>query len=278
MDAWQENAPFCHAVFDMGQRNGVMTVLDLDLDFFQNGRKTDGFCGQSDGVSAWTETQVRGYLENNLKLDKNHKIKGKIVNKHHEAFDFWEQLIKNDLLTIPFSVDHVDAHGDLAFGFSKWWDVFFNRLVFNYFDKPVDFPKEGMNEGNYLCYAIAKQWLEKLNYIYNNTEKKCDGSDAFEGDDVFRLMWKDAEIGANFIQICKFAPALDAYDLMDADYTKALNKRCDYGKDIPFNRYAGSQFITNSNYDFINLAISPDYIVEDSKKNIDVIKEYMDLI
>ena len=133
-----------------------------------------------------------------------------------------------------------------------------------------------MNEGNYLCYAIAKQWLENLNYIYNNTEKKCDGSDAFEGDDVFPLMCKDADIDANCLQICKFAPPLDAYDFTPID--KALSKRSVCGKVVPFNRYAGSQFVTNSNYDFINLAISPDYIVEDSKKNIDVIKEYMDLI
>ncbi len=253
-----------------------MTVLDLDLDFFQDGRITDGYCGQKDRVSAWTEDRVREYLETNLKLSKSKKIKGRIVNKHNEAFDYWNELIHQGFLTIPFSVDHVDAHSDLGFG-GSWWDVFFNTLVYTYFDKPSDFPKNEMTEGNYLCYAIAKQWLEKLNYIYNNTEKNGDGSDAFDGSDVFRLMWKDAEIGANFIQICKFAPALDAYDLMDADYTKALNKRCDYGKDIPFNRYAGSQFITNSNYDFINLAISPDFIVEDSRKNIDVIKEYMDL-
>ena len=253
-----------------------MTVLDLDLDFFQNGRITDGCCGQKNGVSAWTEDRVRDYLETNLKLDKNKKIKGKVVNKHNEAFDYWSKLIDSHSLTIPFSVDHVDAHSDLGLG-GNWWLNFFNTLVYKFFDKPADFPKDGMTEGNYLCYAIAKQWVEKLNYIYNDTEKKTDGSNAFDGSDVFRLMWKDAKIDANFLQICNFAPPLNPYDFMCADYTKALSKRCNYGKEIPFNRCAGSLFTTESHYDFVNLAISPDFIVEDSLKNVKVISEYMDL-
>ena len=252
-----------------------MTVLDLDLDFFQNGRITDGCFGQKDGISAWSQDQVREFLENNLKLDRNKKIKGKIVNKHHEAFLYWSKLIDEGFLSTPFSIDHVDAHSDLGFG-GKWWIDFFNRLVYTYYDKPDDFPTDGMNEGNYLCYAIAKQWVQNLNYIYNNTEKKSDGSDAFEGDDVFRLMWKDAEIDANCLQICKFAQSLDAFDFVPID--KALSKRSDCGKEVPFNRYAGSQFVTNSTYDFVNLAVSPGYIVEDSRKNIDVIKEYMDIL
>ena len=69
MHGWRRPPLAMRFVF-WGIKGKRMNVLDLDLDFFQNGRITDGFCGQADNVTAWTEVQVRDYLENHLKLSK----------------------------------------------------------------------------------------------------------------------------------------------------------------------------------------------------------------
>lgn len=56
------------------------------------------------------------FLENNLGLSKELKIKGRVVKHHDEALFFWKELIECNILTSPFSVVYVDSHADLGFG------------------------------------------------------------------------------------------------------------------------------------------------------------------
>lgn len=85
----------------------------LDLDFFQMdivhncdyyGERLDSSC-----TRPWKEKDLISYLEGNLGLSRDKKIKGRIVKYHHEIFYFWRELILNGELTVSFDVIHVDG-------------------------------------------------------------------------------------------------------------------------------------------------------------------------
>ena len=75
-----------------------MKVLDLDMDYFMTEIASTPFSCEERldeeyyGDSVWTEEEVRQFLEQNLRLSKNHKIPGRIVTGHNEALIFWKEL------------------------------------------------------------------------------------------------------------------------------------------------------------------------------------------
>lgn len=242
-----------------------MNVLDLDLDFFQNGRITGGDPTCRSLTTAWSARRVRDYLENNLHLSKMNKIPGRVFIHHDQAFEFWDKLIKVGWLTKPFCVYHVDAHSDFGY-MGTWCYDFFNKYVGDYyFSYKEGFPTYDMHEGNFMCYALAKRWFSEVNYIYNDTDS------CFQGDDISPLILKDMDIDSNALQICQFRTKLDPqyykYDL--------LKKRFAFSLPVQLNRYKGASFSKPVNYDFISLSISPHYIVDESWGNVSVIKEYI---
>lgn len=246
-----------------------MNILDLDLDFFQNGRITSNDPTSKELTSAWTAEDVRNYLEKKLHLNKANKIKGKIFTNHDKAFSFWEELIKKGYLTKPFNVYHVDAHSDFGY-MGKWWMNFFNKYVDEYFFSYKDFPTYELNQGNFMCYALANRWFNEVNYIYNDTDS------TFDGDDIFPLLLKDGDIDSNTLQICLFRDKISPSDF--CGMPELLEKRFMYGLPIPLNRYKGSSFNQSINYDYVSLAVSPYFIVDKSYGNIDIIREYIELI
>lgn len=72
-----------------------MKLLDLDMDYFMDSIATDIAESSNErlseeyyGENVWNEQRVRDFLENNLGLSKQKKIKGKIVSGHNEALFF----------------------------------------------------------------------------------------------------------------------------------------------------------------------------------------------
>ncbi len=248
-----------------------MNILDLDLDFFQGGRIIDDAGSYSGSVTAWSPKEVDEYLANNLNL-RGKKIKGRIFEKHDEVYYFWKELISKGLLTSPFHVDHIDAHSDLGVGYSNGlWDCFFNDYMKNYFSNRNNFPTNEMNEGNYLCYAIAQKWLTALNYVYNDT-------DDFNGSDFLHIIMDTLDYNGQNIQLRAF-DGLTGSDLADAPcYIKQKEIPSQKDPIVPFKRIAGSKYFSTMNYDFISLAISPQYIIKNSYNNIGVIAQYIDII
>ena len=100
-----------------------MIVLDLDMDYFMeivatniSFETTERLSEDEYGGSVWTECRVRQFLEQNLGLSKQKKLPGRVVTGHNESLFFWEQLIADKKLHVPFEVVHVDSHGDLGLG------------------------------------------------------------------------------------------------------------------------------------------------------------------
>ena len=107
-----------------------MKVLDLDMDYFMKSVAT--FINESEperlpeedyGDSVWSEREVRNFLEGNLGLSKQNRIRGRVVAGHNESLFFWRELIEKGDLSTPFDVIHVDSHADLGLGYSSWTHI-----------------------------------------------------------------------------------------------------------------------------------------------------------
>ena len=107
-----------------------MKVLDLDMDYFMKSVAT--FINESEperlpeedyGDSVWSEQEVRNFLEGNLGLSKQNRIRGRVVAGHNESLFFWRELIEKGDLSTPFDVIHVDSHADLGLGYSSWTHI-----------------------------------------------------------------------------------------------------------------------------------------------------------
>lgn len=164
-----------------------MIVLDLDLDYFMKKvassieeSVTDRLPDKDYGSCVWKEDEVRNFIENNLGLSKKNRIKGCIVKGHNEALFFWKDLIDQNKLVVPFSVVHVDSHADLGLGYFSL-DYIKNRLlkypVENRFENrfyKLDEITKDIGIGDYLLYAIAFRWIDRLTYCANPKDDKND--------------------------------------------------------------------------------------------------------
>ena len=158
-----------------------MKILDLDMDYFMKSVAT--FVDESIterlpeadyGDCVWTAKEVRNFLENNLGLSKENKIKGRIVSGHNEALWLWKELIFDEKLTAPFEVVHVDSHADLGLGYNSWTYILNYLLSYppeerpshsRYIDCFGKISEEGI--GDYLLFAIAYRWISKIVYCGN---------------------------------------------------------------------------------------------------------------
>ena len=101
-----------------------MKVLDLDMDYFMKSVAT--FINESEperlpeedyGDSVWSEREVRNFLEGNLGLSKQNRIRGRVVAGHNESLFFWRELIEKGDLSTPFDVIHSLPFIDYMDGF-----------------------------------------------------------------------------------------------------------------------------------------------------------------
>lgn len=151
-----------------------MIVLDIELDFFLSDIVVDfsqlgrGRPNRRD-YKPWSEDQVRSFLENRCKLSTDHPLPGKVVIEHHEVFLDWRKRVLSGKITPPFTVFHIDAHADLGMG-----DSAYLYLAKNLLGKPPSdrlHPKadkwQGLLPSNYLLFAIACRWIDRLVYVHH---------------------------------------------------------------------------------------------------------------
>ncbi len=157
-----------------------MRVLDLDMDYFMDdvAISISSFCverlSESDyGDAVWSEDRVRTFLEENLGLSRQNRLPGRIVVGHNESLFFWEELIEQGRLTVPFEVIHVDSHADLGLGFptSSFLQSAFITLPietrqrirnYEFNDKICE-----IDIGDYLLWGIAYRMFSKITYCAN---------------------------------------------------------------------------------------------------------------
>ena len=113
----------------------TMNILDIDLDFFLDEiihNRTGEERVANEEATPWFVEDVEKYLTSNCGLDKNNKVKGTVVEKHHELFDVWKDLIHAGKITTRFKLVHVDAHADIndtMFGEKVTHGTIFRRAI-----------------------------------------------------------------------------------------------------------------------------------------------------
>jgi len=252
-----------------------MQILDIDLDFFQDGRFMYLADDEDKRVSAeealpWKEEKVTAFLETSCCLSKKQKIRGKRFTHHHEVFFELRELIKRCELEIPFELNHIDAHADLGMGDASW-----AYLMGELLHKPLSERSEptqggyiGLGFTNYLSFAIANRWINELNFIINEQWH----------DDIPRSFLVENDIPSMMsfgsynltIQLKKYTKA----QIKDLSY----RQKCDpigYEPKLPFNIIPYDGFKLDSPCDFLFLSQSPGYTSKGTDALMDVISEYI---
>lgn len=146
------------------------TILDLDLDVFSSPAvywpQTNDRPSDEDHVCA-SAKDVRYFLEQQCGLCTVSKIPGQEFTDHDDAFYTWRRWIEEGSLNPPFCIVHVDTHADMGMGDAGWVYLLSDLLAL-----PIEQrrdPRRGhdaLNAGNYLMFAIANRWVDRLTYVF----------------------------------------------------------------------------------------------------------------
>lgn len=248
-----------------------MKVLDIDLDFFINDianfRSDFGERLSDNEYFPCKEEKVRLFLEHQCGLSINNKIKGRILNHHHEAFFFWRKLIENNQLKTPFDIVHIDAHADLGLGDASWVYIMQNLL-----HKPLDkrtYPERfkyksnyhKFSYANYLAFAIGCRWINTLTFVpHPNWE-----------NDLPYLIFKDFDEESGFIQLKKYDKSMD---LRVDNINRIIPLNIE--PEVPFFIIPSEKFKNKQKIDYICLCKSPGFTPKKADDLIPVISNYID--
>lgn len=252
----------------------MIRILDLDLDFFIEGaaywRPSDSDRLNAEDFPPWPQQKALSFLEDACKLTE--KRPGFVVEHHAELFTCWREAIAADRLEPPFSVTHVDGHADLGLGDSGYIYLM-TELLFLPLDER-QFPKTGpggLDDGNWLAFAIACQWMAELVYVLNTGGPPGDLFPYYlEG----YVSGADRELG--------FAGRAESIEL--AAMTKAELERLNAVGDkplqvehfepkVPFSWVPATDFEATESYDVVCLARSPAFTPPESDELFDEIRK-----
>lgn len=268
-----------------------MKVLDLDMDYFMDrfaldipDSKTERLSEDEFGKYVWSKQRVRSFLEDNLGLSKDRKIKGRIVKDHNGALFFWQELKDAKMLRTPFDVIHIDSHGDLGVGYSS---------VTYIMDELLQYPVEercrhtkykdcfgkwnDVGIGDYLLYAIAFRWINRLTYCVNPNGDKNDYLWESLKDFKENLVWnKPVE---NVIQLVS-NPDMDfPFYNTDVQIKQEFLKGALKEPEVPFLIIPTIEDVKyEGDFDFVVMAQSPNYTPASADFIMDVIREYIEEI
>ncbi|MHA2398673.1 MAG: peptide arginase family protein [Promethearchaeota archaeon] len=239
-------------------------ILDIDLDFFldkisesrENGRRLN-----KEKYIPWGKTTLVSFLENRCFLSTQHPLKGRTIKNHHQAFFFWRELILTNKIEIPFEVVHLDAHSDI--GVADWsWIYVTSELLHKPLDERI-FPDEsllkGINEGNYLVFALACRWIKKLTFVIHPKWK----------NDLIEVYFKDFDFQSNSIQLKKF----NAKELFEKSFDIEPSSM-EMEPEIPVEFIPLLDYKNKHPFTVITLSHSKEYTPRTSDKLIKVMKQY----
>ena len=231
-----------------------MRVLDLDMDFFLSGPCPLAALGERPDEScaeAWSEDAVVRFLEEQCGLSADHPVPGAIFDTHDKALDFWAARLEDGSLTAPFEVVHVDTHSDLAFGppgTNFVLNVVLSRLPDQRADKDAYRKAVELDEANYLLFALAFRWVDRLSYVRNPKSHQDIPRQLLtaQGDVHLRSFISQMMEGRN-------------------------------GKEpvIPFDVYDDYTEFRQHGYDFVTMAQSPRYAPESADRIMEIVRRYI---
>lgn len=235
-----------------------MVILDIDMDYFQNGIHTndndsDQYLNDKD-IQIWKQQDFIRFLENQCRLSKEIKISGRIVKHHVEAFNYWSQLIHESRLYPPFKVIHIDAHSDLGFSINIPFYKFLKYIGTENKDKQISDKifedienQKYINSGNFLLCAVINNMIKEIDYVYHETLDTLDAT-----SDVVECIEKEKSFRFKF-------------------NSEVLQQ------DIHLNLISKSQFVITDPIDYITVAISPPFVKKEIWELITILKNYIDL-
>ena len=231
-----------------------MRVLDLDMDFFLSGPCPLAALGERPDESCaevWSEEAVVRFLEEQCGLSADHPVPGAIFDTHDKALDFWAARLEDGSLTAPFEVVHVDTHSDLAFGppgTNFVLNVVLSRLPDQRADKEAYRKAVELDEANYLLFALAFRWVDRLSYVRNPKSHQ---------DIPRQLLTTQGDIHLrSFI-------------------SQMMEGRNGKEPVIPFDVYDDYTEFRQHGYDFVTMAQSPRYAPASADKIMDILKRYI---
>ena len=231
-----------------------MRVLDLDMAFFLSGPCPLAALGERPDESCaevWSEEAVVRFLEEQCGLSADHPVPGAIFDTHDKALDFWAARLEDGSLTAPFEVVHVDTHSDLAFGppgTNFVLNVVLSRLPDQRADKEAYRKAVELDEANYLLFALAFRWVDRLSYVRNPKSHQ---------DIPRQLLTAQGDIHLrSFI-------------------SQMMEGRNGKEPVIPFDVYDDYTKFRQHGYDFVTMAQSPRYAPASADKIMDILKRYI---
>lgn len=240
--------------------------LDIDMDFFLNDIAY-GMTGEDrlddNDYEPWSEERFRYFLEEKCLLSKHNKIPGRVIKHHNQAFNFWEELITDKVISQPFDITHIDAHSDLGLGDSGWFYIVTELLHYPIEDRIKVLKREKVKLSNYLAFVIACGWAEKITFVTHPD---------WNFDDFFPIYLKDFDDYSNFFEFKAYGNACDLSDL--AIHPNRFNP---VRKDplIPYSIFSSENFKAEKKYDGLVFCQSPQYTPSSADYMLEVIKEYI---
>ena len=269
-----------------------MKVLDLDMDYFVKLVATDIVDSETNRLSeaeygscVWDEREIRDFLENNLGLSKERRIKGRVVSGHNEALFYWKELIEKQLLSKPFEVIHVDSHADLGVGYTSWIYILNELLKYPveerinhavYFEKKTQKMK-GESIGDYLLYAVAYRWVSQIFYC-GNPNRTCNDYRSEILKDFNEIPVSDKPV-QQIIQLIhnpkqEFPVRFD-FDPLGVE-KKMFIMNSDKEPEVPFSIIPNIEDVRfDGDFDFAVLAQSPNYTPASADFIMDIFRDYI---
>jgi hypothetical protein len=253
----------------------VLRVLDLDLDFFIEGAahwiaSSDARL-DADEYPPWPHEKALSFLEDRCKLTG--KLPGFVVEHHAEVFGCWREAIAAGRLEPPFSVTHVDGHADLGLGDAGY--MYLMRELLFLPPEERQFPNTGpggVDDGNWLAFAIACRWISELVYVLNTSGPPGDLFPYYM--DVY-LSGADREVGfagrANNIQLA--AVTAEQLNRIPHPLGDEPLKVEHLEPMVPFAWVPSTKFEASEPYDVVCLARSPAFTPAESDELFDEIRK-----
>ena len=231
-----------------------MRVLDLDMDFFLSGPCPLAAYGERPDESSaqvWEDAQVIRFLEEQCGLSAERPVRGAIFDTHDKALDYWAARLEDGSLSAPFEVVHVDTHSDLAFGppgTNYVLNVVLSRLPQQRASIDVYRGAVELDEANYLLFALAFRWIDRLAYVRNPKSHQDIPKQLLDGDGNIHLR--------SFI-------------------SQMMESKNGREPVIPFAVYDDYTEFKQHGYDFVTMAQSPRYAPESADRIMEILRRYI---
>jgi hypothetical protein len=259
---------------DLLTLRSVLRILDLDLDLFVDGaaywKASKSERLKAEDFPPWPREEALSFLERSCGLTA--KLPGFVVEHHAELFACWRESLSLGVMEPPFCVTHVDGHADLGLGDSGYMYLMTELLLLP--PEERRFPRTGpggLDDGNWLAFAIACRWVGDLVYVLNTSGPP---GDLFPYYMEGYLSGADRELG--------FAGRAKSIELaaMDEQEVKRLHaiggeplRVQRFEPKVPFRWVPSTEFSASAPFDLVCLARSPGFTPVESDELFEEIRE-----